>query len=160
MSEPIISLRKLHIAFGEKDVIKDLDLDIFPGETLAIIGPSGSGKSTILRVLIGLLKPSGGQVLVEGKEVTDYTEDQWNELRKRMGMVFQYSALFDFLTVGENVAFGLRQHFHLPEEEVQQIVAEAVAPLITDIVASTSSRIKLRIAVLPAGDGNPADRWT
>lgn len=124
MSEPIISLRKLHIAFGEKDVIKDLDLDIFPGETLAIIGPSGSGKSTILRVLIGLLKPSGGQVLVEGKEVTDYTEDQWNELRKRMGMVFQYSALFDFLTVGENVAFGLRQHFHLPEEEVQQRVQE------------------------------------
>jgi ABC-type transporter Mla maintaining outer membrane lipid asymmetry ATPase subunit MlaF len=67
MSEPIISLHKLHIAFGSKDVIKDLDLDVMPGETLAIIGPSGSGKSTILRVLIGLLKPSGGQVLVQGR---------------------------------------------------------------------------------------------
>jgi phospholipid/cholesterol/gamma-HCH transport system ATP-binding protein len=124
MSEPIISLRKLHIAFGQKDVIKDLDLDVFPGETLAIIGPSGSGKSTILRVLIGLLKPSGGQVLVEGQDVTSFTEDQWNELRKKMGMVFQYSALFDFLTVGENVAFGLRQHLHLSEEEIQQRVRE------------------------------------
>ena len=124
MSEPIISLHKLHIAFGSKDVIKDLDLDVMPGETLAIIGPSGSGKSTILRVLIGLLKPSGGQVLVQGQDVTGYTEDQWNELRKRMGMVFQYSALFDFLTVGENVAFGLRQHLHLPEAEIQQRVRE------------------------------------
>ncbi len=124
MSEPIISLRKLHIAFGQKDVIKDLDLDVMPGETLAIIGPSGSGKSTILRVLIGLLKPTGGQVLVQGQEVNDYTEDQWNELRKKMGMVFQYSALFDFLTVGENVAFGLRQHLHLSEEEIQQRVQE------------------------------------
>ena len=91
---------------------------------MAIIGPSGSGKSTILRVLIGLLKPSGGQVLVQGQDVTGYTEDQWNELRKRMGMVFQYSALFDFLTVGENVAFGLRQHLHLPEAEIQQRVRE------------------------------------
>jgi len=124
MSEPIISLHKLRIAFGSKDVIKDLDLDVMPGETLAIIGPSGSGKSTILRVLIGLLKPSGGQVLVQGQDVTGYTEDQWNELRKRMGMVFQYSALFDFLTVGENVAFGLRQHLHLPEAEIQQRVRE------------------------------------
>jgi phospholipid/cholesterol/gamma-HCH transport system ATP-binding protein len=124
MSEPIISLRKLHIAFGQKDVIKDLDLDVREGETLAIIGPSGSGKSTILRVLIGLLKPTGGQVLVEGQDVTGFTEDQWNELRKKMGMVFQYSALFDFLTVGENVAFGLRQHLHLSEEEIQQRVRE------------------------------------
>jgi phospholipid/cholesterol/gamma-HCH transport system ATP-binding protein len=122
MSEPIISLRKLHIAFGKKDVIKDLDLDIFAGETIAVIGPSGSGKSTILKVLIGLLKPTGGQVLVNGVDVAAYTEEQWNELRKHMGMVFQYSALFDFLTVGENVAFGLRQHFHLSEEEIQSRV--------------------------------------
>ncbi len=122
MSEPIISLRKLHIAFGKKDVIKDLDLDVLPGETLAVIGPSGCGKSTILRVLIGLLHPSGGQVLIGGREVSAYDEDQWNELRKKMGMVFQYSALFDFLTVGENVAFGLRQHFHLPEDEIKERV--------------------------------------
>ena len=122
MSEPIISLRKLHIAFGKKDVIKDLDLDIFAGETIAVIGPSGSGKSTILKVLIGLLKPTGGQVLVNGVDVAEYTEEQWNELRKHMGMVFQYSALFDFLTVGENVAFGLRQHFKLSEDEIQSRV--------------------------------------
>ena len=104
--------------------LRDVSLTLCAGEFVTLCGLSGSGKSTILRVLIGLLKPSGGQVLVQGQDVTGYTEDQWNELRKRMGMVFQYSALFDFLTVGENVAFGLRQHLHLPEAEIQQRVRE------------------------------------
>ena len=121
--EKIIEIRKLKIAFGDKLVLNEIDLDLYRGETLAVIGPSGSGKSTILKVLTGLLQPSSGSILIEGTEVSDFSENQWDELRRQMGVVFQYSALFDFLTVGENVAFGLRRHFKLTEEEIQQKVA-------------------------------------
>ena len=124
MAEPIISLRKLNIAFGDNVVINDIDLDIVQGETLAVLGPSGSGKSTILRAMIGLLQPSAGEIFVKGEQVSTLDEDGWNKLRQKMGMVFQYSALFDFLTVGENVAFGLRQHTDKSEEEIQAIVRE------------------------------------
>ncbi len=122
MIENLISVKNLHIAFGDKVILKSIDLDVRKGETLAIIGPSGSGKSTILKVLIGLLKPTSGQVFIKGEEVTDFTEKQWNNLRKNMGMVFQYSALFDFLDVGENIAFGLRKNKNLTEEEINSKV--------------------------------------
>ena len=110
MAEPIISFKKLNITFGENVVINNIDLDIRQGETLAVLGPSGSGKSTVLRAMIGLLQPTAGEIFVQGEQVSSLDEDGWNKLRQKMGMVFQYSALFDFLTVGENVAFGLRQH--------------------------------------------------
>ena len=120
--EPVIKIRKLKIAFGSKIVLNEIDLDLYPGETLAVIGPSGTGKSTVLKVLTGLLKPTSGSVVINGQETNDFDEAQWDELRKHMGVVFQYSALFDFLSVGENVAFGLRRHFNLPEEEIQKRV--------------------------------------
>jgi len=122
--KPIISIKQLDIKFGKHIVLDKLDLDVNYGETLAVIGPSGTGKSTILRALIGLLKPNGGQVFIKGEDVSNYSEDEWNKLRQNMGMVFQYSALFDFLNVGENVAFGLRQHYKLAEDIVQQSVDE------------------------------------
>lgn len=102
-------------------------MDIHKGETLAILGASGSGKSTILRILIGLQKPSSGQIFLEGRELSSLSEQAWNKVRGRMGMVFQYSALFDSLTVGENVAFGLRQHTSLKEPDIRRIVAEKLA---------------------------------
>ena len=102
----------------------DVSFAVQKGETLAVIGPSGSGKSTILRLLIGLLEPTGGKILINGQDVSLFDEDHWNSLRQKMGMVFQYSALFDFLSVGENVAFGLRQHTELSEAEIQKVVAE------------------------------------
>ena len=123
-NEPVIKIRKLKIAFGSKVVLNEIDLDVFPGETLAVIGPSGTGKSTVLKVLTGLLPPTSGSVVINGQETNGFDEAQWDELRKYMGVVFQYSALFDFLTVGENVAFGLRRHFKLPEEEIQARVDE------------------------------------
>ena len=123
-NEPVIKVRKLKIAFGSKVVLDEIDLDLYPGETLAVIGPSGTGKSTVLKVLTGLLAPTSGSVVIEGQETNGFDETQWDQLRKHMGVVFQYSALFDFLTVGENVAFGLRRHFSLPEEEVQARVDE------------------------------------
>lgn len=122
MQETIIKIRQLTVAFGERKVLDNFDLDIYKGETLAVIGPSGAGKSTIIKLLTGLLQPGAGSITIMGQEVTNYGERQWDELRKRMGVVFQYSALFDFLSVGENVAFGLRRHFHLPEEEIQMRV--------------------------------------
>lgn len=123
MNEVMISLRQLTMAFGSKVVLDELDLDVYKGETLAVIGPSGSGKSTVIKVLTGLLAPTSGSVQIEGQETSGFDEDAWDELRCHMGVVFQYSALFDFLSVGENVAFGLRRHFKLPEEKIQRRVA-------------------------------------
>lgn len=123
MKKVMISLRQLTMAFGSKVVLDELDLDVYKGETLAVIGPSGSGKSTVIKVLTGLLAPTSGSVQIEGQETSGFDDDAWDELRCHMGVVFQYSALFDFLSVGENVAFGLRQHFKLPEAEVQSRVA-------------------------------------
>lgn len=123
MNDVMISLRQLTVAFGSKVVLDKLDLDVYKGETLAVIGPSGTGKSTVIKLLTGLLAPTGGSIVIEGQETSGFDDDKWDELRCHMGVVFQYSALFDFLSVGENVAFGLRRHFKLPEEEVQQRVA-------------------------------------
>ena len=123
MNEVMISLRQLTMAFGSKVVLDELDLDVYKGETLAVIGPSGSGKSTVIKVLTGLLAPTSGSVQIEGQETSGFDDDAWDELRCHMGVVFKYSALFDFLSVGENVAFGLRRHFKLPEEEIQRRVA-------------------------------------
>lgn len=120
--EPMIKVRQLKIAFGAKEVLNDVNFDVMPGETLAIIGPSGTGKSTVIKVLTGLLQPTAGSVIIDNQETNAFTEEEWDSLRKHMGVVFQYSALFDFLTVGENVAFGLRRHFQLDEDEIQRRV--------------------------------------
>lgn len=119
-----ISVRNLTVQFGERRILDGVNLDVHRGETLAIIGPSGSGKSTMMKVLTGLLIPNSGSVTIAGKETSGYGEREWDELRKHMGVVFQYSALFDFLDVGENVAFGLRRYFKLTEEEIGARAAE------------------------------------
>ena len=124
MAEAVISLRQLNITFGTHTVLDNIDLDVYKGETLAVLGPSGTGKGTVLRSMIGLLEPNGGQIFIQGEDVSGLDEDGWNRLRMKMGMVFQYSALFDFLTVGENVAFGLRQHTDKSNEEIQGIVTQ------------------------------------
>lgn len=124
MEEALIKIRQLNVAFGERKILDDFNLDIRKGETLAVIGPSGAGKSTIIKLLTGLLKANSGQIEIMGQQVDAYTESQWDELRKRMGVVFQYSALFDFLTVGGNIAFGLRRHTKMPENEIQARVSE------------------------------------
>lgn len=120
----MIQLRQLKMAFGSKVILDNLDLAVRQGETLAVIGPSGTGKSTIIKLLTGLLAPTAGSIMIDGQEASAFTEDEWDGLRQHMGVVFQYSALFDFLNVGENVAFGLRRHFKLPEEEIQERVSQ------------------------------------
>lgn len=114
-------------SFDKSEALKHINLSIEEGETLAIIGGSGSGKSTLLRLLIGLIRPTSGQILVRGRDVASLSEEEWDKLRLRMGMVFQYSALFDSMTVGDNVAFGLREHTDKSEAEISRIVQEKLA---------------------------------
>ncbi|MBP2655574.1 MAG: putative transporter ATP-binding protein [Firmicutes bacterium] len=118
----MIKLVNVSMGFNGKSVLNNVSLEVSQGETMVIIGPSGSGKSTILRLLVGLLKPSAGEIWISDQEVSHYSEDRFNNLRRNMGMVFQYSALFDSMTVGENVAFGLRQHTNMTEEEIARVV--------------------------------------
>lgn len=118
----MIKLVNVNIGFRGKQVLKDINLEIAKGESMVIIGPSGSGKSTLLRLMVGLLKPTSGQIWINGQEISRLKEDRLNEVRRQMGMVFQYSALFDSMTVGENVGFGLREHTDMTEAEIAVVV--------------------------------------
>lgn len=160
MAEAVISLRQLNITFGTHTVLDNIDLDVYKGETLAVLGPSGTGKSMVLRSMIGLLEPNGGQIFIQGEDVSGLDEDGWNRLRMKMGMVFQYSALFDFLTVGENVAFGLRQHTDKSDEEIQGIVTQMLdlvgLPGTQDLYpAELSGGMKKRVGLARAIAVNP-----
>ena len=118
----MIEFKDVCMRFDDKDALKHISLTICDGETLAIIGGSGSGKSTFLRLLIGLIKPTSGQILIDGQDIVPMSEAELNKVRLKMGMVFQYSALFDSMTVGENVAFGLREHTKLSDADIKEIV--------------------------------------
>lgn len=120
----MISIRHVYQTFGSRQILKDVSLTVKDGETMVILGASGSGKSTLLKLIIGLLTPSSGEVLVDGKDMGRLSEEELNKARRNMGFVFQYSALFDSMNVKENVAFGLRMHTKLPEEEIDRIVKE------------------------------------
>ncbi|MBQ7477090.1 MAG: ABC transporter ATP-binding protein [Selenomonadaceae bacterium] len=120
----MIKIKNVSKYFGAKAALKNINLEIGTGETLAIIGGSGSGKSTLLRLMIGLIKPSEGEVWINDDEISKMDEDEITRVRLKMGMVFQYSALFDSMTVGDNVAFGLTEHTNLDKEKIRQIVRE------------------------------------
>ena len=118
----MIKLSHINMGFRGKQILHDINLEVNQGETMVVIGPSGSGKSTILRLIIGLLKPTSGEIWVKGQEISSLSEESLNHIRMDMGMVFQYSALFDSMTVGDNIAFGLREHTDLSEKEIGKIV--------------------------------------
>ena len=120
----MIRLANVCKVYDGKYALRDINLNIKKGETGAVIGGSGSGKSTLLQLLVGLIRPDSGEIYIGGQETTKLTEKELDKVRLNMGMVFQYSALFDSMTVGENVAFGLREHKHLPEAEIQRIIRE------------------------------------
>ena len=120
--EPMIELKNVSMSFNGRRILNDVSLQIQPGEILVVIGPSGAGKSTLLRLMIGLLKPTAGEIWVDGKEISHLDEEDLNKIRRNMGMVFQYSALFDSMTVGDNVAFGIRQHTDMPEEQISRVI--------------------------------------
>jgi phospholipid/cholesterol/gamma-HCH transport system ATP-binding protein len=118
-----VVFRAVHKGFREKPVLRGVDLSIARGETFTILGGSGSGKSVCLKHIIGLLQPDAGSVHVLGADVTAFRERDWVAIRRRCGMVFQSAALFDSLSVFENVAYPLREHLDLDEERVRERVA-------------------------------------
>lgn len=119
-----VKLEDIGVRYGDKIVLTDVNFSVRKGETVALMGASGSGKSTILRLIIGLQKQTGGRIKIAGRYVDDYSQNELSTLRKTMGMVFQYSALFDFLSVKENIAFGLRQHTTFIDKEINAQVQE------------------------------------
>ncbi len=124
----LIEYRGLKKAFGPKRVYEGLDLSVETGETLTVIGGSGSGKSVLLKCLIGLMYPDEGEILFEGQDVTSLSEEEFLSIRRQVAMVFQGAALFDSLSVGENVAYPLREHFpEMTEAEVGERVAKKLA---------------------------------
>lgn len=122
----MIEVRDLKKSFGAQLVLDSVGFKIENGESVAIIGRSGSGKSVLLKHLIGLLQPDAGEVLIDGENIVPMNERQLLRLRRKFGMLFQGAALFDSMTVAENVAFGLRRYEHLTEEEIGQRVAGAL----------------------------------
>ncbi len=120
----MIKIKNVSKYFNTKAALKNINLEIYDGETLAIIGGSGSGKSTLLRLMIGLIQPTSGEIWIGNDEISTMSEAELTHVRLRMGMVFQYSALFDSMTVGDNVAFGLVEHTDYSNDKIKAIVKD------------------------------------
>jgi len=124
---PLVDVRSLHVTFGRQKVLRDITLSVPRGQTLAIVGESGCGKTVLMKSVIGLVKPNSGKVLFDGKDLLKLTDKELVVQRIRFGYVFQNAALFDSMTVGQNVSFPLRQHRRMPEAELQQMVLARLA---------------------------------
>ncbi len=123
----MIKFKNLVKRFGTRTVLNNISFEINKGEILFILGTSGTGKSVLLKNIVGLLRPDEGEIWIDGKEVSKFSEEQYFPVRKKCGMVFQHPALFDSLTIFENVAFGLRKHYQLPEREIEDRVRKCLS---------------------------------
>ncbi len=142
----LIQLKNLSKSFGDRKVLAGVDLEVYAGETLVIIGRSGVGKSTILKHIAGLVPPDSGEIWVEGLELSRLKEEELNELRKKMGVVFQYAALFDSLTVFENIAFRLLRDFKMSESKAVEVVKQKL-----ELVGLKDDLLYLKPAQLSGG---------
>ncbi len=120
--EPVLSLRNLRVSYGEREILHGISFDVVRGETLVILGGSGSGKSTLLRTLVGLEKPSAGEIWIKGRDLAKTSAAEMDEIRRKIGMSFQGGALFGSMTVGENVALPLREHTRLEDSTIEIIL--------------------------------------
>jgi len=120
--ESMISLHDLRVSYGEREILHGVSFDVVRGETLVILGGSGSGKSTLLRTLVGLERPSSGEVRLKGKNIAAISTAEMDEIRKKIGMSFQGGALFGSMTVGENVALPLREHTKLEDSTIKVVM--------------------------------------
>jgi phospholipid/cholesterol/gamma-HCH transport system ATP-binding protein len=157
----MITIRGLRKRLGTKQVLDGVDLDVEAGETVVVLGPSGTGKSVLLKHIIGLMKPDEGSIEIEGEDIAHMDEAELNRVRKRFGMLFQGAALFDSLTVGENVALPMREHLKLPEAEIRRRVAERLSWVglqgVEDMKpASLSGGMKKRVGLARAVAIDPA----
>ena len=120
--QAMISLRNLRVSYGEREILHGISFDVMHGETLVILGGSGSGKSTLLRTLVGLERPSSGEIWLKGQNIAAISSDEMDEIRKKIGMSFQGGALFGSMTIGENVALPLREHTKLEDSTIEIIL--------------------------------------
>ena len=160
MSAPYIQFQHVSKAFGDNHVLVNVSFDVLPGETICILGRSGVGKSVSLHQIMGFLKPDSGRVIVAGADLTDFTEEQLEPIRKKVTMVFQNGALFDSLSVGENVAFPLRERQDLSEEQIYQIVdglleMVAVKEMRDQLPSDLSTGMKRSVAIARALAAQP-----
>src|SRR5499433_4504215 len=124
---PLVQVKSLSKSFGKQVVLKGISLEVGPGETLSVLGRSGTGKSVLLKLIIGLHKPDSGSIRVEGEEITKLSAKALNEVRKKIGFLFQQAALYDSLTVEENVAFPLARHSNSSPGEQKKRVRELLS---------------------------------
>jgi len=160
MSEEIIGINNVYKAFDEKEVHMGVNLSIQRGENITVLGGSGSGKSVLLKEITGLLKPDQGDVIIEGENIVPMDESDLVNVRKKIGMLFQGAALFDSLTVEENIAYPLRENANYPENEIKEIVAKNLKmvglPDIEDKMPSDlSGGMKKRVGLARAMAMNP-----
>src|SRR5438552_3075837 len=158
---PLVDVRHLDVTFGRQGVLRDINLRIPRGQTLAIIGESGCGKTVLLKTLIGLIHPSRGEILFDGQNLASLHGEELVKQRIRFGFLFQNSALFDSMTIGQNVSFPLRQHKDLKDREVQEIVLARLAEVglpesvITKKPAELSGGMRKRVGLARALVMNP-----
>ncbi len=154
--KPLVELVGLDVEFHQLPVLRDINLSVARGETLAVIGESGCGKTVLLKTIIGLLEPTRGKALFDGRNLAQLTERELTRQRMRFGFVFQQAALFDSLTVAQNVAFPLREHTRKSPEEVRRIVLERLAEVglpesvITKKPAELSGGMRKRVGLARA----------
>jgi phospholipid/cholesterol/gamma-HCH transport system ATP-binding protein len=159
-TEHMIAFNRVCIAFDDRPVLEDLSFFVDRGQTLCILGRSGVGKSVALRMLMGFLKPDAGSILVEGREITALDEEGMRAIRKRITMVFQNGALFDSLSVRENVAFPLRERGDLTEDEVLELVGKLIRlvgaeDVVDTLPASLSTGRRRAVAIARALAAQP-----
>lgn len=159
MDEPFISFRDVYLAF-DRPILQGVSFDLHPGATKIVLGGSGSGKTTILRLILGLLKPDAGSIRVDGQEVTGLSESEFRGVRLKIGMVFQEGALFDSLTVGQNVGYRLYEDDSTPETEIEERVREmlgfvGLSPFYDRMPSELSGGQRRRVAVARALAARP-----
>ena len=158
---PYISFEHVYKSFGEFVVLKDVSFYVYPGETLCILGRSGVGKSVSLQMLMGFLKPDSGTIMVAGQDIAGFSEAEMQEVRKKVTMVFQNGALFDSISVGENVAFPLRERGSMEEDQILQVVKGllemvGVAGMENLLPSDLSTGMKRSVAIARALSAQPA----
>jgi len=152
---PAIIVKNLHKSFGRQTVLNGIDLKIGKGETVAVLGRSGTGKSVLLKLIVGLHKPDDGSIQIHGQEITKLSLEELNTIRKRIGFLFQEAALYDSLTLEENVAFPLRRHNKIPEKEQKDRARELLSNVgmekdFTKLPSQISGGMKKRVGLARA----------
>jgi len=160
MVKPAICFQGVDFSYGDKEVLRGVSFDVYEGGTKVILGASGSGKTTVLRLTLGLIKPDSGRILVNGKEVSSMKESELMRVRQEIGVVFQEGALFDSMTVRDNVAFRLMEKRRLSAEEIDRKVLELLETVELDDIRGLmpeelSGGMKRRVAIARALAGDP-----